>query len=564
MLALASAGAARADMSVHGVDGEIEENIRAHVKLAGESCSLPAWRVQQYRRDLPQQVQDAVRAYGYYNTEIKQRFEQNEKCWKLDLDVTLGPRVQYRKINISTDRAPASLVPELELLITQPTLKPGRSLKHGEYESYKGTLLDTARRFGYWEAKYTQSELAIYPKDDAADVALKLEIGPRYRIGEQRYPDLELRDAFLRRLAGDISGEPYSEMALQDVYKRFQGTDYFRKVIITPRFEQADDDHLVPLDFDLSLAPQHSFGAGIGYSTDQGARLRGNYTNRYLNDLGHHWRADALLAERVRELLGTYIIPKHNAAKEWYELSAGYLEEEYEAYQSNTLSTSARSIYSFNDGWVVNAGVNLREETYQEQQETKFRKTLIVPGVGATWIHASEEPRQTSGYRFETGITFSHEMWASEVNFVQAYSRVKGIFSPIERGRFIARAEIAGTLMDDINALPPSVRFYTGGDNSVRGYGYNTIGIEKENGEITGGGKLIVGSIEYDHLILKSWSLSTFYDIGDAFNENPNYRKAWGVGVRWYSPVGPLRLDVAFPENSADDFRIHVSVGADL
>lgn len=557
---------AQAEMTIRGAGEKLTNNIRAHVTLANASCSVPAWRVQQYRRELPEQVQTAARALGYYATKIEQTFSQSEKCWSLELNVVPGPRITLRQINISLANTPEQIVPQVQQMVDKPTLRTGAKLLHSDYDSYKNTLIDTARRYGYWEAAYQVAELAIYPEEQVADVNLQLSTGPRFYFGELRFPTLVIDQSLMQRLAGDISGQPYSEDALQDLYKRFQGTEYFRKVVINPRVDAANADHWIPLEFDLGLAPRHSFTTGIGYSTDyQGARLRGSYTNRYFNGLGHHWRGDLLLSKAERELLGTYIIPKDNAAKEWYELSAGYVEEDNEAYRSDTLSTSARSIYALSDGWILNAGINLRDEHYEEDAgEVEERKTLVVPGIGATWINASEERRQQTGYRFETGITFSHQSWGSEVDFIQAYTRAKGIASVSRRGRFIARAEIAGTLIDELLELPPSVRFYTGGDNSVRGYGYNAIGVESEDGNVIGGGKLIVASIEYDHLIFKNWSLSAFTDIGDAFNENPNYRESWGMGVRWYSPVGPLRLDFAFPQNSEDDFRIHVSVGADL
>ncbi|TVZ40586.1 translocation and assembly module TamA [Alteromonadaceae bacterium 2753L.S.0a.02] len=554
-----------ASLVIEGVDETLAVNVRAHVKLAQEPCNLPAWRITQYRRDIPKQVEVAMQAYGYYRYTLKQQLQQSNDCWQLHLAINPGPRTHLRRVQITPLKAPETLIKPLRELIVNPPLKSGMPLLHREYDNYKSALLDTARSNGYWQAQYQKSELAIYPEDNAADAILEIIIGPRYVFGDAHFPELLLNQELLQRLTGEVRGTPYSEEELQDIYRRFQGSDYFRKVIITPSVDTNSDEYVVPLDFDLAMNARHNFGAGVGFSTDQGPRLRGNYRNRYLNAAGHRWSNELLISDKLRELLGTYIIPRRDAAKEWYELSVGYVEEEYSSYQSNTTSTSARAITALAEDWVLNAGVNIRNERYIIGSEPDDRKILVVPGAGVSWIDAREEPRQKSGFRFETGITFSHHSWASDVNFVQGYARLKGIVSFFSKGRIISRIEGAGTLMEDFDELPPSVRFYTGGDNSIRGYDYNSIGsIDESTGEVKGGSKLAVASLEYDHLILKNWSLSTFVDAGDAYDKELDLKKSWGVGVRWYSPVGPMRIDLAFPQDSKNDYRFHISVGADL
>src|SRR5690606_2460729 len=143
--------------------------------------------------------------------------------------------------------------------------------------------------------------------------------------------------------------------------------------------------------------------------------------------------------------------------------------------------------------------------------------------------------------------------------------RAKLIF-PLLGGRIISRADAGFTEADELIELPSSVRFFAGGDNSVRGYAYESLGPTNDDGDVVGGRHLLTGSIEYDHLFLPSWSAAIFIDGGNAFDTVDTFEAlyGYGVGIRWRSPIGPIRLDVAGPSDQRDAFRIHVSMGPDL
>ncbi len=120
--------------------------------------------------------------------------------------------------------------------------------------------------------------------------------------------------------------------------------------------------------------------------------------------------------------------------------------------------------------------------------------------------------------------------------------------------------------MKDFDNLPATLRFYAGGDQSVRGYAYNSLGPLDSLGNVTGGKYLLVGSVEYEHSLSDKWSAATFYDIGNAYNSSSsNFKEGAGVGLRWKSPIGPVRLDVAWPLSLEDrHWRFHLIVGPDL
>jgi translocation and assembly module TamA len=124
------------------------------------------------------------------------------------------------------------------------------------------------------------------------------------------------------------------------------------------------------------------------------------------------------------------------------------------------------------------------------------------------------------------------------------------------------------TLVDDFNRLPTSLRFFAGGDSSIRGYEYESLGPKNENGDVIGGEALIVGSIELDYNFKESWSVAAFVDSGNAFSdEEIDVKTGAGFGIRWQSPIGPIRLDIGFPIDDPDEnksYRIHFTLGPDL
>jgi len=122
--------------------------------------------------------------------------------------------------------------------------------------------------------------------------------------------------------------------------------------------------------------------------------------------------------------------------------------------------------------------------------------------------------------------------------------------------------------VDDFDALPPELRFYAGGDRSLRGFDYHEIGEVNGNGNVIGGKYLAIASGEYEYYFNKDWGAGVFVDAGDAFSTRFSLNVGAGVGLRWHSPLGPVRVDVAFPVQSelpdTSSWRLHVLLGPDI
>jgi translocation and assembly module TamA len=174
--------------------------------------------------------------------------------------------------------------------------------------------------------------------------------------------------------------------------------------------------------------------------------------------------------------------------------------------------------------------------------------------------------RVSDGYRLGIDLRGATESLASDTSFLQLRINSKWIHSFGSKTRVLARSRLGTTSIDELVELPASVRFFAGGDRSVRGYEYESLGPVDADGNVIGGSHLIDASIEFDYLFKDQWSVGAFVDTGSAFNDDDiHWSTGIGVGIRWYSPVGPIRLDFAHPlDDPENDLRVHISLGPDL
>jgi translocation and assembly module TamA len=555
-----------AGVNISGVSKPVATNIRTLLTITDLPCTTPDWHLQEQRRQLQPQIEAALQPFGYYHSDIAITLSRTDNCWNADLLINPGPQTRLRQLDIQhvdSGSQAGPLPEELRELLQEPPLQAGEPLNHAAYDGYKNELLDTARSAGYWQAQLQRSELAIYPDDHAADVHLHLATGPRYRFGAFRFSNNVLNDDFLQRLTGTIEGQEYSHDTLNNVYKRLQNSDYFDSVVINPQVEPDADTLQIPLNVQLAMRSQHSFSVGTGYSTDQGARVKGTSKNRYLNAAGHKLKTELLWSEREQQLLSAYTIPLQDPTREWLVVEGGYLMEDTDTYRSESLLSGIQHIKVLPYNWLFMSALNVNRENYTiaADEDTTL---LVMPELKLSWVTPEKPARMRRGLRFEMRLLASHEAWLSDTNFIQGELLGKYILPVSAKGRLLTRLQAATTLKDDFSELPPSVRLFAGGDTSIRGYEFESVGETDANGEVIGGSHLLVGSLEYDHLIARKWSLSVFTDAGDAFDETFEVKRSVGMGLRWYSPLGPLRVDLAHPLDSDDAFRVHITLGTDL
>jgi translocation and assembly module TamA len=559
----AAAGFARADVAITGLDEAQLANVLAYLDFDEEPCDAPAWRVEQLYQGAPKRISDALQALGYYDPRITSTIERDADCWHAKFEVNPGQPVIVRGLDIQLT-GEASTDATFVVARQQSQLTAGTPLHHGDYESLKRRWSDLARERGYADATFTQNRIDVYPEQRAADIVLHFDSGKRYRFGDITFHQDVLSDEVIRSYPTIHPGEPYDGDQLTALYAALADSGYFRNIEIRPLAANRDTGE-IPIDITLTGAPRRQITYGVGFSTDTGPRFRFSRANRRFNDRGHQFGVALQVSPVISEFTANYRMPLRNPRTEWLSFDAGIKSENTDTSESDTLQIGARRVVRTRNNWVRTQMLSwLVEDFTVADQEGRSR--LLMPGIAWTRVRADNTIRPNHGAKLELELRGAADAVGSDTDFVQAIAHGRWIWSPSEVARILFRTELGATAEKSFDELPPTVRFFAGGDNSVRGYDFESLGPVDEKGEVIGGSSLAVASIEYEHRIKAKWSLAIFVDSGNAFESSEfDTKTGAGIGTRWQSPLGPIRVDVAHPfDDTQDRWRLHITLGPDL
>ncbi|EHQ52374.1 outer membrane protein, OMP85 family [Ectothiorhodospira sp. PHS-1] len=547
---------------ISDVGDEITDNIRAHLGLAREGCDLPEWRERPLLRAADREIRTALRALGYYEPRFSLDFRRDEACWSLGVELEPGPPVRVRNLDIRII-GEAEQDPTFTDLIQSPPIRPGDRLRHDRYEQIKSNLNRQAATRGYLDARITTSQMRVDVREQAADLVVHLESGPRHFLGPVTLEQDTFHDRLVRRFITFEPGDIYDSRRLINLQQAFIDSGYFSEVRVEPRPEEAEDLK-VPIHVTLTPRNQWSYLAGIGASTDKGPRIRLGVENHRANRAGHRYNAELEVSPVNTQVGIGYEIPLGDPARERINLTAGYQSENTDTSESDIYSLGIAHLRQLPSGWIQTRSLTFEREDY-EVADVRDSTTLLMPGFQMSRVQADHPIFPRQGWRLNFSLRGASEDLLSSISFAQATGRARYIM-PLGEGRLLLRADAGTTAVQDFAKLPASLRFFAGGDNSVRGYGYQKLGPTNDDGDIIGGRHMASGSIEMDYPFAEQWSVAVFADGGNAFNDLNEWNARYGIGagVRWRSPIGPIRVDIAHPIDGDDNFRLHLTMGMDL
>lgn len=555
--------AALATVDIDGLDEELEAAMLPAISLSREPCDAPAWRIDTLHQRAPDEVRSALEANGYYSARIDSQVEQGPDCWVARIEIEPGPPVLIREIMLNV-RGEAADDPEFESLLAESPVGAGERLRHVEYEDLKSELTALAQRKGYADAEFSENRVDVYPDQLAADIALVLDSGARYTFGEIIVSQDVLNSELVRRFIDFERGEPFDRNQLTRLYIALIDSGYFGLIDIQP-LTPDPERRSIPVRIELMPGQAKVLSYGGGYSTDTGPRVRISRNNRRLNARGAQLNTNIELSPVLSEFRVEHRFPHGDPRSEWISFDAGLLREDSETIESEQIELGARRIITRWTDWQETQFVHFLVEDFEIAEEAGST-TLLQPGIGWLRVRADNTIRPQRGDRYLFEVSASSERLVSDTSFVQTIAEARWIRSRGDRARVLTRLRAAATWNNDFEALPPSARYFAGGDSSIRGYEFRSQGPVDANGEVIGGDRLLVGSAEYEYRIKEKWSVATFYDIGNAFHGTEiDAIAGFGIGARWLSPLGPIRMDIARPLDGVDrDLRLHISLGPDL
>ena len=558
--------AQQVEVNVEGDYPQLQDNAEAFL---GEVEGRSAGSLRRYASTAEAQVEEAFRALGYYSPmiqwEVVEQPGDDETPARLVLTVQPGEPIRVRSRQVSIE-GPASRDPDFVGTLPEKPSE-GDVLNHGQYSTLRQTIQNRATRLGYFDGEFTTRRLEVNPEQHTADISLVFRSGVRYRLGEVSFKEGHgFEEQLLEQFVRFEPGEIYHADKVARLSGDLSNSGYFSGVDIDASPGKAEDG-VIPVSVDLTTRPPRSVAAGVGFSTDVGPRFSGNWREHWINPMGHRRGAQTELSAPRQNVGAWYELPLDPPMTDSIRLSAGYQREDIEDVESELLTLGQQWKHQLDNGWLQVASIRWEGERFRIGDDDPEQSSLLLPGLGYSKLQADSPLDPSRGYRIQFDVTGSHRAVISDVDILHANVLVKGLYTLADNHRFLSRFQFGGVTTNRFSDVPPSLRFFAGGDQTVRGYGYETLSPRNSEDVAIGGRYLMVGSVEYQYEFTENWRVAAFVDEGNAMDDlSDPLATGAGVGIRWISPVGPLRLDVAkgLDPEFGGEWRVHFSMGPEL
>jgi translocation and assembly module TamA len=566
LLLTAPAGAVQIKaIEFSGLDEAQILNVRSELSLADTqldtSTVISENRLDYLMRLAPREVRLGLEAFGYYDAQVESKVVREGENASVYFTVVLGEAVTVRKLSLNLN-GDAKQDPAVSQEFAAFRPQPGAVFHHGDYENSKTNISRALNDRGYFDANLNTHTVEVTRAVHAADIALDWTSGQRFRFGGARFEGHQFENALLEKLVPWEPGQAFDQSELFSLQKALADLDYFAAISVQPLPDEAQDG-VVPIQISLTPAKRSIYSLGLRYGTDSGAGFASSVERRWVNRKGHKLLIDLNVAQEKSDFTTQYRVPAFSKIEGWYGVRASLREENI-----NDVRTQYTELAFSRNGrwrhWDLTGALEYKRERYEDLiGNIQQYSTIVAPVISAERKKFDDINTPSKGYRFFLEARAGSKTIGSDIDFVQLRAEANYIRALGVSNRLLLRGQLGTTLSDDFALFPPSQRFYAGGDESIRGYGYREIG--EGIGTIVGGQHLAVASVEFEHIFTPSWGAAAFVDAGDAFDEQFDAKVGMGLGVRWRSPVGPIRFDIAHGLNEpTQSFRLHVSLGPDL
>ncbi len=553
---------AQADqLVINGIDGELAEN----VKLVAGELPQDERLLDLYIELMPSQARKALAAYGYFEPEVdvQRTIVDNETIVTVNVNVGSPVRITSINVEVTGPGATDSLFQDVQRRM--PLIKNAVFLS-GDYEATKSMLIDAAQAKGYFDFKFITNTVLVSRTDRSAVINLVAESGPRFTFGTIKFDQNLFSDVFLSRWVPFQTNDPYDASALAELNQNLQNSGYFSSVRVSPQ-RDVRYGATVPVLVSLKRKEANQVGLGIGYSTD--VKLRGivTWTKPMINRQGHSADAELNLSRSTQAVSLAYRIPRKNQPLyNFWGVEYGLKRTDDDSGKSLLSKLNFQRVRRFENEWNESVFIRWERERY-EIAGVEDTTDLVLPGVRYSRSRSTGYPFLSWGQSSSFQFLYGNRELLSTIDFYKAVVNFKYLRAITPRNTFIFSFQYGAITTNDFDKVPATQRFFAGGDRSIRGYDFKSVSPLDSDGDPKGGRYLEAGSIEYNYRFADLWSFAVFTDVGRAFNTfSTSQSYGGGVGIRWQSPVGPFRLDLARPigEGSYKDIKIHLSLGPDL
>ncbi len=549
-------------VEIEGLDEEPRTNVQALMRLhalVGEEDvreSQLRWLFAGAEDD----IRLALQPYGYYRPVIESSLVPHGSSFQARFVIDPGTPVTVRTVKVEMHGAARS---DSETVATLESFRPqtGERFDHRVYEASKAAIERRMNARGYFASRREHAVVQVHPDIDKADIDLRWSSGERHMFGPVSFQGAQFPETFMQAYARFETGEPFDSSRLLAMQQAMIDSDYFGIVDVRMKQDEASDLQ-VPVEVVVTPGKRNVYTAGLVLGTDSGLGVRGGVEWRWVNARGHKAEVQAEVSQRRTALGALYRIPVPGEVAGWYNVGLGVREENTDTSESQVAQAKVERTFRFK-GWDASASMNMQRERFTVA-DTRDIATLVYPQLRAVRVVADDRVVPTRGFSLSGELRIGSESLGSDFDFAQFRVDGKYVKSLGESNRLLLRGSVGRTFTDRFESLPPSLRFFAGGDISVRGYDYQALGPRTDEGQVIGGENLLLASVEFERMFTERWGAAAFVDAGNAFGNRFDAAVGAGVGVRWRSPIGPVRLDLARGFDEPSGFRVHLVIGPDL
>jgi translocation and assembly module TamA len=556
-------------MQFNGVSFKLNEVLQQSISTPDyvTSADIPLGHLNHLVEYSYGEIQHILQTEGYFHAKVIRSFveKKSAKKWLAIYDIFLGPRTLIRDVDIQILGPGKNEVDFLDLIHHQP-LQKKMPFTQAQYNGLKSDLLTIANNLGYFEAAFSETKIEMNLHRNEARIILKLSTGERYRLGKISFIQDKpiIRNDLLFRFLSVQEEHYYDIDDIQKSYNDLMKSNYFETAHVDPQPDAATKT--VNMVITLTAKKPQQYTIGLGYGTDTGPRALLGFQQRYLNQSGQYFTGQAQISSNYTRFSAYYVIPGKDPRTDSHRIGGSRTYSDVTSYLAHETAAGYQFI-QHSDEWEIDIELNQYFVIYTENWYTRGHSKYLIPRLALSYFILTPNRHWDEGFNLAIDMTGTiKNNVTSDTTFIRNTTDVKYAYSLNDNNRVFFNGTFGALGVAHILELAPTMRFYAGGVNSVRGYSYKSLG-PSANSLLVGGKYLLTASVNYERYLLDHLSGLLFYDIGNAYNELSEFRPYHGAGfgISWHSPVGPLKFYLSRALSlPGDHWRFDLSIGAVL
>ncbi|WP_339373536.1 autotransporter assembly complex family protein [Vibrio sp. 10N.222.47.A9] len=541
-----------AELKVKGLNKTLTENVELYLEALAD---VPASQLS--KKKIAKRIENALSPYGYYHPQLDIELNDPDNI-TLNIDSGSVMRIAGSDVKVS---GKASKDDEFIKILNQSKLDSGLPLSHLEYDKTKQAIFSLAKRKGYFDGKFIESRIEVIPSDNIANIHLHFCSGPRYKFGSVSVPQNGVEPIRIERIPTFKQGDDFDTIKLGQLQSDLSDTLWFRSVVVHSEFNHLDNSLEVPIEIIAEPSSRDIVQVGGGYSTDLGFRASLNWLKPWYNRRGHSFETQTYLSEQEQSLQLGYKIPTKKVTTDYFGIQFESKRIDHRDTKSFSNDLKFERYWQLDSDWQSTIYVKYLHEQYRQASEEE-QSQLFLPGISFSQVDRKNDQLELN-HRHIYSIEYSDPNLLSDSRLLRLEGNSVVSWDISDEQKLHFRSNVGINIAKSLSDVPSSLRYFAGGDGNLRGYGYESISPRDENGELTGARYMLTAGIEYQHQVYRSIWLGAFLDAGDAFDQQPYWKRGTGVSLIWNSQLMPVKLDFAYglDATEGDEFRIHFSLG---